>query len=313
LGADGGGRRRRARRDRRGRVSSSRTPPASGAGSPAPAPGEGAFERGGHAAAAAARVDGLADGRAQGRRWRAGWNCTSTVWFPEMVAAWRCRRSAIASARPASLRPGLRWHGARTITMVRHGWSSADLPARSTSMGTNHSRLCAAVTMVSILPSLAFPATSFALPDVDSGPACAASTSDGADGLMCEDPDAERDWEQLFLLELDRSTSAEEPLRQILSAGHVPTATACSGHPESMVRVFGLAADGTYTDVSCASVLQTDVLDASRRGRADWRSSGAYWTSDIRDVRPLRGRLHSFPQLRPLSTGKNARRPRGLR
>lgn len=60
---------------------------------------------------------------------------------------------------------------------------------------------------------------------------------------------------QSFVVELDRATTAEDAIPQILRAGRPQLATVCEEQPDASVRIFNPLASEAYTDVSCASVL----------------------------------------------------------
>ena len=60
---------------------------------------------------------------------------------------------------------------------------------------------------------------------------------------------------QSFVVELDRTTTAEEAIPQLLKAARHQLAAACADYPMATIRVFNPLASGAYTDVPCASVL----------------------------------------------------------
>jgi hypothetical protein len=62
-----------------------------------------------------------------------------------------------------------------------------------------------------------------------------------------------------FAVRLDRATTADNVIPQIVAAGHEQLDAACeAAQPGASVRIFNPLASGAYQDVSCASVLGGD-------------------------------------------------------
>ncbi|WP_437599817.1 hypothetical protein [Sorangium sp. So ce590] len=58
-----------------------------------------------------------------------------------------------------------------------------------------------------------------------------------------------------FVVALDRATTAESVIPQIVQAGRPELAAACADSPEALVRIFNPLDPGAFADVPCASVL----------------------------------------------------------
>jgi hypothetical protein len=68
---------------------------------------------------------------------------------------------------------------------------------------------------------------------------------------------------QFFAVELNRSTTAPDPIQQIIDAGRPEIAESCASNPTATVRVFSPIASGAYSDVSCASILEAAAATPS--------------------------------------------------
>lgn len=58
-----------------------------------------------------------------------------------------------------------------------------------------------------------------------------------------------------FYVGLDRATTAESAIPQILEAGRPELAAACADSPDAMIRIFNPFDPGAFADVPCASML----------------------------------------------------------
>lgn len=70
---------------------------------------------------------------------------------------------------------------------------------------------------------------------------------------------------QDFTVELDRSTTAESVIPQIVTAGHDQLVAACEAKSAASVRILNPLASEEYADVSCASVLGDDRVTGEAR------------------------------------------------
>jgi hypothetical protein len=63
---------------------------------------------------------------------------------------------------------------------------------------------------------------------------------------------------QSFTVRLDRGTTAENVIPQIVAAARGQLAPMCEEHPGASVRIFAPLASNAYTDVPCSSALADD-------------------------------------------------------
>ncbi|MGK3966355.1 hypothetical protein WMF38_19490 [Sorangium sp. So ce118] len=66
-----------------------------------------------------------------------------------------------------------------------------------------------------------------------------------------------------FYLGIDRATTPESAIPQILEAGRPELAAACADHPDALVRVFNPFDPGAFADVPCASMLSSAETSAA--------------------------------------------------